>query len=282
MDILPAIDLREGKVVRLAQGDYARQTTYFDDPAQVATTFENLGAKWIHVVDLDAAKVRGKKGTGSDFLKSVPVPFLPGVNAQAFAEKGTDTDFRKSESVPFSANARAIETIRRAVDCGIELGGGARDDDALSRMFDLGADRIVIGSAALKNWAWFEGLLSRPAMAGKLALGLDARDGLLAAHGWTDLTELRADELAARVKGSGLGAIVYTDIARDGMLRGVNVEATASIVASTDVPVIASGGVGGLDDIRQCKKIGCGGVIVGRAYYEGRIDLSEALAIAGE
>ena len=238
MDVLPAIDLREGKVVRLAQGDYNRQTTYSDDPAQVARSFEAAGATWIHVVDLDAAK------------------------------SGVAT------------NTQAIEAICRAVRAKVELGGGARDDQAVERMLNLGTARIVIGSAALKNWAWFESLLSRPAMAGKLALGLDAKDGLLAAHGWTDLTELRAQDLAARVKGSSLGAIVYTDIARDGMLGGVNLPATAAVAAATDVPVIASGGVGSLEDIRGCKKIGCGGVIVGRAYYEGKINLSDAIEIA--
>jgi phosphoribosylformimino-5-aminoimidazole carboxamide ribotide isomerase len=254
MEILPAIDLREGKVVRLAQGDYNRQTTYSNDPAQVARTFEAAGATWIHVVDLDAARLR------------------PGHFSDPGAQPG-------QVSVP-SANARAIEAICKAVQAKVELGGGARDDRAVERMLNMGARRIVVGSAALKNWAWFESLLSRPAMAGKLALGLDARDGLLAAHGWTDLTELRAQDLAARVKGSSLGAIVYTDIARDGMLGGVNLAATAAVVAATDVPVIASGGVGSLEDIRSCAKIGCGGVIVGRAYYEGKIDLSEAFEIA--
>lgn len=254
MDILPAIDLRDGKVVRLAQGDYSRQTTYSDDPAQVARTFEAAGATWIHVVDLDAARLR------------------PG----HFSDPGA----RQDKSSAASVNARAIEAICKAVKAKVELGGGARDDRAVERMLNLGASRIVIGSAALKNWAWFESLLSRPGMAGKLALGLDAKDGLLAAHGWTDLTELRAPDLAARVKGSSLGAIVYTDIARDGMLGGVNVSATAAVAAATDVPVIASGGVGSLDDIRACAKIGCGGVIIGRAYYEGKIVLSEAFEIA--
>lgn len=253
MEVLPAIDLRCGKVVRLAQGDYARQTTYADDPAKVARDFASAGATWIHMVDLDAAKQR-----------NVPEPAGTG-EADTVAE-----------------NRRAIQRVAQAVECRIELGGGARNDDAVRRMLELGASRIVIGSAALNDWPWFESLLCTGGMAEKLALGLDAKAGLLAAHGWQDVTELRATDLAARVKGSGLGAIVYTDIARDGMLQGVNVEATAQVVAATDVPVIASGGVGSLADIRACRQIGCGGVIVGRAYYEGKIDLAEAFAISRE
>ncbi len=194
-------------------------------------------------------------------------------------ERGAKGEERRAKSEEQGANAQAIEAIRRAVACRIELGGGARDDAAIERMLALGADRIVIGSAALTNWPWFASLLGRRELAAKLALGLDARDGLLAAHGWTQTTGLRAEDLAARVRGSELGAIVYTDIARDGMMEGVNVAATAGVVAATDRPVIASGGVAGLEDIRRCKAIGCGGVIVGRAWYQGRIDLKEALAI---
>jgi len=236
MDILPAIDLRDAKVVRLSQGDYQRQTTYSDDPAAVAKQFVSAGAKWIHIVDLDAAKT-GRR-----------------------------------------TNTAAIAAIHSAVSAKLEVGGGARDDASIERMLESGASRVVIGSAAFKNWKWFEGLLAKPELAPKLALGLDARDGMLAAHGWTAVTELRALDLAARVKGSLLGAIVYTDISRDGMLGGVNISATTDVVNSTDVPVIASGGVGSIDDVIECKRIGCGGVIIGRAWYEGKIDLAQAIA----
>ena len=238
MDILPAIDLRGGKVVRLAQGDYARQTTYGEDPAAVAGLFEAAGATWIHVVDLDAAK-----------------------SGQA-------------------TNGPAIRAIRRAVKCRIELGGGARDKAAIDRMFDCGADRVVVGSAAMKNWPWFAQLLSDRELASCLTLGLDARNGRLAVHGWTELTAIKAVDLAARAKGSGLGAIVYTDIARDGMLTGPNFDSTADVIAATDVPVIASGGVGSLDDVRRCREIGCGGVIIGKAYYEGKVDIAAAVSLA--
>jgi len=139
----------------------------------------------------------------------------------------------------------------------------------------------VVGSAALKDWSWFERLVRRPELAGRIVLGLDARGGRLAAHGWTDQTDVSAVEAASRVRGWPLGGIVYTDIDRDGMLEGVNAAATQAVVQATDVPVIASGGVAGIEDIRRCKEIGCGGVIVGRAYYELRIDLAEAIRVAG-
>jgi phosphoribosylformimino-5-aminoimidazole carboxamide ribotide isomerase len=238
MEILPAIDLRGGKVVRLAQGDYDRQTTYADDPVSVAKAFVAAGARWIHVVDLDAART------------------------------GTPT------------NTASVAAVAAAVDARIQLGGGARDEAAIDAMLAGGVARVVVGSAALRDWAWFEGLLARADLAGRLALGLDARGGRVAAQGWTEQLATTAVELARRTRGRPLGAIVYTDISRDGMLGGVNVEATAEIVAATDVPVIASGGVGSLEDVRRCKAIGCAGAIVGRAYYEGAIDLAGAVRAA--
>ncbi len=243
MEVLPSIDLRGGNVVRLAQGDYDRQTVYGDDPAVVAGDFVAAGARWVHVVDLDAAR------TGE------------------------------------SPNAPALAAIRQAVgaDVKIEFGGGLRDLRAIDRMLAFGADRLVIGSAAMKDWPWFEGLLADENYRNeRLALGLDARAGWLAAEGWTDQLDVSAVDLARRVTGSGLGAIVYTDIDSDGMLTGPNLDATAGIIQATDVPVVASGGVSGLGDVARCKEIGCAGVIVGRAYYEGRIDLAEACRLARE
>ncbi|MBS3733442.1 MAG: 1-(5-phosphoribosyl)-5-[(5-phosphoribosylamino)methylideneamino]imidazole-4-carboxamide isomerase [Phycisphaerae bacterium] len=241
MELLPAIDLRDGKVVRLAQGDYDRQTTYADDPADMARRFADTGARWVHVVDLDAAR-----------------------DGQL-------------------ANTAAVSAIRDAVDLHIEFGGGIRDRSAIETYRDLGVDRLVVGSAAMKQWDWFQELLDDATLPGSLlALGLDARGGRLCAEGWTEPLELGPVELARRVAGSDLGAIVYTDIARDGMLTGVNVDATADVIAATDVSVIASGGVRRIDDIRRCRDAGCAGVVVGRAYYEGTLDLREALAAAGE
>ena len=238
MEVLPAIDLRDGKVVRLQQGDYDRQKVYRDDPAAVAKEMAAAGARWIHVVDLDAAKT-GRR-----------------------------------------ANAAAVAAIASAADVRIELGGGARTEADIDAMLAAGAGRVVVGSAALADWAWFQRLVRRADLAGKLALGLDARQGRLAVHGWTERLQTSAVELARRTAGWPLGAIVFTDIARDGMLTGPNFNAVAEVIAATDVTVIASGGVAGLQDVQRCKEIGCAGVIVGRAYYEGKIDLAQACRLA--
>lgn len=223
--------------MRLARGDYDQQTTYGDDPAAVARQFAAAGARWVHMVDLDAAK------------------------------SGRPT------------NTQSVRDVVQSVPLRVELGGGARSDAAVEAMLELGVSRVVVGSAALSDWAWFEHLVGRPEMAGKIALGLDAREGMLAVHGWTQQSTVRAEELAQRVRGWPLGAIIYTDIARDGMLTGVNVEATGRIVQATDVPVIASGGVASLVDVAACKAASCAGVIVGKAWYEGKIDLAEACRI---
>lgn len=238
MEILPAIDLCEGKVVRLARGDYESQTVYCDDPVAIAEAFVQAGAKWIHVVDLDAAR------TGE--LK----------------------------------NFSLVGALCRAVDARIELGGGARDEGTIEVMLQTGVARAVVGSQALSDWPWFERLVARPDLVGRIALALDARGGRLAVHGWKNQTNLAAPQVARRTRGWPLGAIIYTDIDRDGMLEGVNFDATAELIASTDVPVIASGGVGSLEDVARCKQIGCAGVIIGRAYYEGRIDLKRAIELA--
>jgi len=238
MKVLPAIDLRDSKVVRLEQGDYGLQTTYSDDPTSIAKIFAEAGAEWIHIVDLDAAR-SGKP-----------------------------------------ANMPAVTAIRGAVDISLELGGGMRDTQTVTAALDAGVDRVIIGSAALRDFEWFEGLVGTEGIVGRIVLGLDARDGKLAADGWTTQVEITALEIARRVSGWPLAGIVYTDIARDGMLTGVNVAATAELIASTDVPVIASGGVASMEDIAACKQIGCWGAIVGKAWYEGRIDLAEACRIS--
>jgi phosphoribosylformimino-5-aminoimidazole carboxamide ribotide isomerase len=237
MEVFPAIDLRDGKVVRLMQGDYARQSTYADDPAKVADQFVGAGAGWIHVVDLDAAR--------------------SGLRANAAAIRGI-----------CAAGAR------------VELGGGIRDDQSVSAALELGVTRVIIGSAALKNWAWFTALVGRKDMAGKVVLGVDARDGKLAAHGWTEATDLDVMTVAEQARNLPLAAIVYTDIRRDGMLCGPDLATTQRIVAQTALPVIASGGMSSLDDVAACGKIGCAGVILGRSLYEGKIDLAEAIKVA--
>ena len=237
MKILPAIDLRDGQVVRLEKGNYDLQTTYGQDPAAIARVFADAGAEWIHIVDLDAAR------------------------------SGRPT------------NTAAIASIRDAVDISLELGGGMRDDQSVRTALDAGVNRVIVGSAALRDLQWFEQLVGSDDLAGRVVLGLDARDGMLAADGWTTQTECTALEIAQRVTDWPLAGIVYTDIARDGMLTGVNTTATAELINVTNVPVIASGGVASLDDLLACKEIGCWGAIVGKAWYEGMIDLGHACTI---
>ena len=240
MLLYPAIDLRDGQVVRLSQGDYDRQTTYSNEPAAVARGFVEAGAKWIHVVDLDAAR------------------------------SGTLTNTEAVQSIVAEAHA-----------CGakVQNGGGVRSVERMEHLWRLGVDRVVIGSAAVKKWDWFLGVLAQGEVDNsRIALGLDARDGRVAAEGWEEQLDLLASDLASAVSGTGLGAIVYTDIARDGMLTGVNLDATSGIIAATDVPVIASGGIGSVADITACGAIGCAGTILGRAYYEGKVRIDEALS----
>lgn len=244
MEVLPAIDLRGGKVVRLSQGDYERQKVYGDSPAATAGQFIAAGVGWIHVVDLDAARSGSLANTGA-------VADICSLAAQAGAN--------------------------------VQCGGGVRNIETIELLRSLGVRRLVIGSAAMKDWPWFQGLLEGDDFPNDMfALGLDARDGCVAAEGWTEQLSTRAADLAKRVAGSGLGAIVYTDIARDGMLSGINLGATGELVRATDVPIIASGGVASIDDVAGCKDIGCAAVIIGRAWYEGRIDLAAAVEMAAK
>ena len=237
MEILPAIDLRGGKVVRLSQGDYERQTTYADDPVSVARQFVSAGAGWVHMVDLDAAR------TG-----------------------------RRS-------NAEAVAAVCRSVPAAVELGGGIRDDEAVAAALTLGVARVIIGSAALKDWAWFESLVGRAEWAGKVALGLDARDGRLAVHGWTEEAGLTVAEVGGRARGLPLAAVIYTDIDRDGMLAGPDLARTGELMELCRLPVIASGGIRSLEDLARCRAAGCAGAIIGRAWYEGRVDLAAACTL---
>jgi len=203
----------------------------------------------------------------------------PASIATIFAEAGAewihvvDLDAARSGR---PANTAAVAAIRRAVDIRLELGGGMRDTKTVTAALDAGVDRVIIGSAALRDSPWFEQLVGTDGMDGRVVLGLDARDGKLAADGWTTQVQTTALEVAQHVSDWPLAGIVYTDIARDGMLTGVNVPATARLIAHTNVPVIASGGVASLEDLAACRQIGCWGAIVGKAWYEGRIDLAEA------
>jgi phosphoribosylformimino-5-aminoimidazole carboxamide ribotide isomerase len=238
MYLFPAIDLRDGKVVRLYQGDYDQQTTYGDDPLSQAQQFADAGATYLHVVDLDGARA------------GQPV------------------------------HLDVIEQIAHRTGLIVECGGGIRDDDTVRQLVSAGVKRIVIGTAALRDWNWFDDLAHRATLANKIVLGLDARKGMLAVSGWEETTETTAVEVAQKVDGWPLAGIVFTDIATDGTLAGPNLESTREIAEATSVPVVASGGVGTLDHIRALRELPVFGSIVGRALYDGAFTIEEALAAA--
>jgi phosphoribosylformimino-5-aminoimidazole carboxamide ribotide isomerase len=238
MELWPAIDLRDGKCVRLVQGDYARETVFGEDPVEVARRFVEGGARRLHLVDLDGAKA--------------------GVAAQA------------------DLVARIVAGA--GVPC--QVGGGIRTFETAKRYRDLGLARIVVGSVAIENPDLL--VTMAEAIPGKIVLGLDARDGRVATRGWIETSPLLAVDVAKRHESLPLAAIVYTDIARDGMLSGPNLDGLAAMIAASRLPVIASGGVAVADDIRRTRQAGASGCIVGRALYENTCTLADALAAAGD
>lgn len=237
MDILPAIDLRDGKCVRLLQGDYNKQINYAEDPVAVARRFEEAGARWAHVVDLDGAR----EGT----LRNLPT----------------------------------IQKMLRETNLKLEVGGGLRDTQTIEELLRAGASRCVVGTRALEDWDWFRDLAHRQDCRGRIALGLDARQGQLAVKGWTEQTTETALQVAERVADWPLAAIIYTDIGRDGMLLGPNVEAVKVLADFSKVPVIASGGVTDIEDVRRLATLPLLGIVIGRAIYERQLDLSEAVRL---
>jgi phosphoribosylformimino-5-aminoimidazole carboxamide ribotide isomerase len=237
--IVPSVDLRGGKVVRLQQGDFNRQIDYDLEPIAVARSFAADGATIMHVVDLDGAK-EGRV-----------------------------------------LQTRLIGDIARTAGIPVQAGGGVRSTADVRALIEAGVARVVVGTQVLKDWNWFESMAASPDFAQKLTLAIDAKDGLIATHGWTETSTVRAVDLARRVKGWPLAGLLYTDVAKDGMLQGPNVDATAELAAATDVPVIASGGVGSLEHISALLGRGIWGVILGRSLHDGRVNLRDAVAIAG-
>lgn len=235
-EIWPAIDLRGGKCVRLQQGDYARETVFGDDPAEIARRWEAEGARQIHLVDLDGAR-----------------------------------DGRL-------VNAPAIHAILNAVSIPCQLGGGVRSEATIRELLGLGLDRLVVGTQAVRQPDWFRNMCR--AFPRRLALGIDAKGGRVATEGWLDVSEVAATDLARDFAGEPLAAIIYTDIARDGMLAGPNLEAMSEMRDATALPVIASGGVTESADVTRLAQLGLAGCIVGRSLYEGRMTLGAALQAA--
>ncbi len=252
MLVIPAIDLRGGRVVRLRRGDYAAETAYADDPAAVALAFAAAGARLIHVVDLDGAR-DGRP-----------------VNLAALRRIGEAVD----AGGPPGETRPAGTSVIGGANCSVQFGGGLRDDEAIATATAGGAGRLVLGSAAVADPAWVEAVARR--LPGRVLVSLDARDGRLAVHGWRETTRTNVLDVAGRLMDRGVAEFVYTDINRDGTgdgpdLRGV--EALAALGCS----VIASGGVGSLEDLRRLAAAGAAGAIVGRALYEGSVDLREAI-----
>jgi phosphoribosylformimino-5-aminoimidazole carboxamide ribotide isomerase len=237
VDFLPAIDIRNGRVVRLRQGEATRQTVYGDDPAAVAERFIEQGADWIHLVDLDRAFGRG------------------------------DNDEIVSRLV-----AQVGSRVR------VQLGGGLRSLDRVRLGLDWGVARVVVGTAAALEPAFVATALELTGPA-RLAVGIDTREGRVMVRGWTEPSPLRADELARRVTDEGAETLIYTDVTRDGLLRGPDIAGAAALQA-LGARIIASGGVASLDDVRAVRDAGLAGVIVGRALYEARIDLPDALEVS--
>ena len=237
--VFPAIDLKGGQVVRLAEGDMDRATVYGDDPAAQAMLFAAAGAEYLHVVDLDGA----------------------------FAGHAVNAD----------AVARIVETFPGHV----QVGGGIRTMAAVEGWFDRGVARIVIGTAALKDPQLVRDAAT--AFPGGVVVGVDARDGFVATEGWADVSDVSVIDMGRRFEDAGVAALLFTDVGRDGMLTGCNVEATVDLARAVNVPVIASGGVKGIGDIRMLSlfaKDGIEGVITGRALYDGRLNLGTAIAVA--
>ena len=231
MEIFPAIDLKQGCAVRLSKGEMQSAKIYSKDPCELAKKFEDLGAKWLHLVDLDGA----------------------------FAGE--------------AVNFKAIERIVKSTRLHVEVGGGIRDEARIKEYLNLGVDRFILGSAALKNRDFVRGM----AKLYRIVVGIDAKEGLVATEGWAELSRVKATDLARDYADAGVCAIICTDISRDGMLSGVNVEFSRSIAKACGIDTIASGGVKDMNDIIALKNAELiAGVIVGKAYYEGTLNLKKA------
>lgn len=238
MIVIPAIDLLNGKCVRLKQGSYDDVTVYSDNPIDFAKKFEDDGARLIHIVDLNGAK------DGS------PVNF------------------------------KVIEKLASSVTVPLEIGGGIRDVETVRRYLNAGVKRIIIGTKACESPDFIRELMNN--VEAEIVAGIDAKNGKVAVKGWVEVTGIDAKELAISVEKQGAVAIIYTDIAKDGMRTGPNIEATLEIINTVNIPVIASGGVSNESDIYELAKHPVWGVIVGKAIYEGNINLRNVIKRLGE
>ena len=237
MQVIPCIDIRAGKCVRLLQGQADQQTVYGDDPVAMAQRWADVGAPLLHIVDLDGA----------------------------FAGQ--------------MHNFGVIQAIVRAIPVPLQLGGGLRDLDTISRVIEVGVHRVVLGTSALEQWDTLVAATVR--FPGQVCVGIDSRDGQVATRGWQNVSQVETIPFAQRVGTTGVAAIIYTDIARDGMLQGPNIAGITALAQQVQVPIIASGGVSHLDDLRQLatlEPLGVGGVLIGKALYEKRFTYQQACA----
>ncbi len=238
MILFPAIDLKEGRCVRLVQGDMAQATVFSDDPAAQAAAFERQGFEWLHVVDLDGA----------------------------FAGR--------------PMNAAAVDAMLNGISIPVQLGGGIRDMRTVEGWLEKGVARVILGTAAVRDPDFVREAARRHP--GRIAVGIDAKDGRVAVEGWAQTASLTAQELGRRFEDAGVAAIIYTDITRDGVLKGLNIPMTLALADAVAIPVVASGGLASMRDIERLLEPDCAklaGAITGRALYDGRIDPAEALAL---
>jgi len=231
--IYPAIDIIDGKCVRLTQGDYEKVKVYSEDPGSVAENFYEAGAKWIHIVDLDAAK----------------------------------------SGIP--SNSKIISEIANLSGLFVQTGGGIRNMETLDKVLSSGVKRAILGTGAVKNRDFTVKAIEKYGAA--IAIGIDARDGMVAIDGWTKSSNLRAVEFALEMQKIGVKTIIYTDISRDGMLEGTEIGGLEELVRETDMDIIASGGVADFSHVLEAKNTGAQGVIIGKAIYEGKVDLKICL-----
>jgi phosphoribosylformimino-5-aminoimidazole carboxamide ribotide isomerase len=235
MEIIPAVDIKGGKCVRLYQGDYGRETVFAEDPVAMALSWQSQGARRLHVVDLDGA-ARGEP-----------------------------------------RNIDVVEAIVKQVDVPVQLGGGARDEAAVAKLLAMGIDRVILGTVAVENPELMKSLCQKYGEA--IVVGIDARDGHVATHGWIQGTKIKALEMGLKMAAMGARRIIYTDIKRDGTLTEPDFEAIAEMVKGVNLPIIAAGGISALKHLKKLKELGVEGAILGKALYTGDINLEEALAL---
>ena len=233
MILFPAIDIKDGKVVRLRQGNYDDMKVYDLDPIEVANSYKEAGAEWMHVVDLDGAK------TGK------------------------------------TMNFGIITDIVKATNINVEVGGGIRDAERIRNYLNAGAKRVILGTAAIENPDFIKLMLKE--YADYMAIGVDARDGYVAIHGWKQITSMKSEDFCSRLADDGCKYIIYTDISKDGLLQGTNLKAYSKLSKLKGVNITASGGISSIDELKTLQSYKIYGAIIGKALYENKINLKEAL-----